>query len=174
MSAVDFAAWARPNLELLLGGRTFVVRPPSVAQARLVLALAVRFEVGEERTPPEVMEILDGLPDDGHPALGETYTEIVEAGIDPVTLSRVGVYATLVWARGREYADAAAEIIWGPERDAAAADAPGKASSRSRSGRRRTSPTSGSATPTTTTSTASRSTASTGRSRAKPKGKPSR
>lgn len=174
MSAVDFGAWAKPDLELLLGGRTFSVRPPSVAQARMVVALAVRFEVGEERTPQEVRDVLATLPTDGHPALGDTYDELVEAGIDPVTLSRMGVYATLAWARGREYADAAAEIIWGPERDAAAADAPGKASSRSRSGRRKTSPTSGSASRTTTTSTASPSSGSTGRSPAKPRASRSR
>lgn len=121
--AVDFGAWARPDLVLTLGGRTYVVRPPSVADMRQVLALAVRAEVGRDAVPAEVAAVLDDLPTDGHPALGAAYGDLVAAGVDPETLARVGVYATLFWARGREYADAAAEAVWGPERDKAAADA---------------------------------------------------
>lgn len=115
MSAVDFDAWACPDLTLTLRGRTYTVRPPSVADMRQVLALAVRAEAGRDRTPPEVLAILDGLPSDGHPALGDAYGAMVADGQDPTTIDRVGVYATLFWARGREYADHVAQAIWGPE-----------------------------------------------------------
>ena len=136
MSAVDFDAWARPGLPITLGGVAYTVAPPSVRDMRLVLALAARIEVGRDRLPPAINDILEDLPTDGHPALGDTYQAMVAGGVDPVTIDRVGVYATLFWARGREYADFVAERIWGPERDAAA-DADPKAS-RSRSGRPRT------------------------------------
>lgn len=123
MSAVDFGAWARPDLVLTLGSHTFTVREPSVGDMRQVLALAVRAEVGRDKVPAEILAILDGLPDDGHPALGETYAEMLAANVGKETLARMGVYATLFWAYGREAADRVAERIWGPERDAAAAEA---------------------------------------------------
>lgn len=169
MSAVDFGAWARPDLVFTLGGVAYAVKPPSVAAMRQVLALAVRAEVGRDRLPEEIRDVLDELPSDSHPALGGTYQELVDAGVDPETISRVGVYATLFWARGREYADFIAEAVWGPERDLAKAEAGGARPKGSKSGRRRTGPSTASVNRSTTTSKASPSSRTTGKSPAKPK-----
>ncbi|MCM6761393.1 hypothetical protein NB037_03090 [Rathayibacter sp. ZW T2_19] len=168
MTTVDFGAWAR-GLTLTLGSVTYTVPEPSVADMRQVLALAVRAEVGRDNVPAEILEILENLPDDGHPALGTAYDELVRDGVGSHTLDRMGVYATLFWARGREYADSVAEKVWGPEREAAAAQAKDAARPKARrTGRQPTGQPSASESPTTSTSTASRSTRSTARSRAKP------
>jgi hypothetical protein len=169
VSAVDFGAWARPDLVLTLGSRTYTVPEPSVAAMGDLLALAVRAEVGADAVPPEVQAILDGLPDDGHPALGPVYTQMVADGVGPQTLHRMGVYATLFWARSRQYADAAAEMLWGPERDLAAKEAEGARPKGSRTGRKPTTRPSASASRTTTTRTAPRSTSGTDQSPEKPK-----
>lgn len=166
MSAVDFGAWARPDLVLTLGPRTFTVREPSVGDMRQVLALAVRAEVGRDQVPPEIIAILDTLPTDGHPALGDTYTEMVDAGVGRETLARIGVYATLFWAYGRKAADSVAERTWGQDNaDTEGSDRP----KGSRSGRTRTGRSTASVNPSTPTNPVSRSTRTTGKSPGQPK-----
>lgn len=116
-SATDFAAWAQQDLVIPIGGRTFVVRPPSVADAGKLLACAVRGEVNLRMVkgpiPDEVQRVLDTIGDE-HPALGPAYDEMVEAGLSPVTIDRLAYYATFYWARGEEYADTLARVLFTP------------------------------------------------------------
>lgn len=122
-SATDFKAWAQQDLVMTLptalGDRDFRVRPPSVADAGKLLACAVRGEVnlglfpGNE-IPEEVQAVLDTIEPTEHPALGATYDEMVKAGLSPVTIDRVAYYATFYWARGEEYADTLARLLFTP------------------------------------------------------------
>jgi hypothetical protein len=120
VSATDFAAWVTPDLELPLpGGRIYTVRPPSVEAAKKIIACAVRAEVNlglvAGEVPAEVQEILATIGKDEHPALGdEVYQQLVADGVDPWTIDKMAVYAIFFWARGREYADTLARIMWTP------------------------------------------------------------
>lgn len=117
-TAPDFAAWAVPDLVLPLGERTYTVRPPSVDDMGKLLACAVRGEVNlgivEGEIPDEVQEILDTITGDEHPALGDAYAQMVADGVHPVTIDRMGYYAVFYWARGQEYADTLAALLFTP------------------------------------------------------------
>lgn len=127
MSAVDFAEWAAPDLVFTNlgadsegnGGFTFRVRPPSVADSAKVLALAVRGEInmgvitGVE-IPEPVQEILNSIGPGDHPALGRAYYDMRDAGLSAATIDRAAYYAIFYWARGRNYADALAALMWAP------------------------------------------------------------
>lgn len=117
-STSDFKAWAQQDLVIPLGDRTFTVRPPSVDAAGKLLACAVRGEVNlrivEGPIPDDVQAVLDTIGKDEHPALGDTYKEMVAAGLSPVTIDRLGYYAVFYWARGEEYADTLARILFTP------------------------------------------------------------
>lgn len=119
MSAVDFGDWAAPGLELVLGGRTYLVRPPSVGDAKVILAAAARGEVNLGITPgplpDEVASILEAVKRDDHPALGaDVYSQMVADDVPAVTIDRMTYYAVFYWARGREYADRLAALLWVP------------------------------------------------------------
>lgn len=119
MSARDFAAWAEPNLVLTLGERTYTVRPPSVADAGKLLALAVRGEVAVGIAPgpvsEDVQEVLDSIGPDEHPALGrDVYAQLVADGASQVTIDRMAYYAIFYWARSAEYADWIAAALFTP------------------------------------------------------------
>lgn len=117
-SAADFKAWAQQDLVIPLGDRTFTVRPPSVDDAGKLLACAVRGEVFlgivKGPIPDEVQEVLDSIEPGEHPALGDTYQEMVDAQLSPVTIDRFAYYAIFYWARGEEYADRLARILFTP------------------------------------------------------------
>lgn len=117
MAAVDFEEWAAPGMRLTLGGRTYIVPPPSVAAARQILAAAVRAEVNlgiaEGPVPTEVQAVLDTIGD-GHPALGPVFDQLVEAGAPAATIDRMSYYAVFYWARGKAFADGLAEALWAP------------------------------------------------------------
>lgn len=117
-SATDFSSWAVPDLVLRLGERTFVVRPPSVDDMGKLLACAVRGEVNlgliPGTIPAEVQAVLDTIKDE-HPALGPAFHEMVAAGIDPITIDRMGYYAVFYWARGKDFADRLAILLWARE-----------------------------------------------------------
>lgn len=117
-SASDFKSWAEPDLVIPLGGRDFIVRPPSVGNMGKLLACAVRGEVklglAEGPIPDEVQQVLDTIEPDEHPALGDTYQEMVDAGLHPVTIDRFAYYAVFYWARGEEYADSLARVLFTP------------------------------------------------------------
>ncbi|NHI16866.1 DUF7426 family protein [Microbacterium excoecariae] len=143
MTAVDFGEWAADGLTLTFGGRTYDVRPPSVEGAKQVLAAAVRGEINlgliEGEIPDEVQQVLNSIGDT-HPALGSVYDELVRDGVDSATIDRMGYYAVFYWARGREYADKLAAILWAPRAIADGAPKDGgrapKGSKRRRTGRR--------------------------------------
>ncbi|MDT3331402.1 hypothetical protein Q9S78_12055 [Microbacterium sp. KSW-18] len=126
MAAVDFGAWAAPNLEIKLGDRTYEVRPPSVEDAKLILALAVRGEVKlgmvKAKVPTEVEALIKTIPKDAHPALGDAFERMRRDGHPAATIDRVAYYAIFFWARGKAYADSLAAILWTP-RATEAADA---------------------------------------------------
>jgi hypothetical protein len=128
VSAVDFAEWAAPDLVFNnlgadsegRGGRTFRVRPPSVGDMAKVLALAARGEVnlgvapaGTE-LPAEIAEVLDSIEPGDHPALGSTFHEMRDYGISSATIDRAAYYAIFYWARGKEYADSLATLLFAP------------------------------------------------------------
>lgn len=122
-SASDFKAWAQqdlviPDLDTPLGVRTFRVRPPSVGDGGKLLACAVRGEVKlglvEGPIPDDVQAVLDTIEPGDHPALGETYQELVDAGVSQFTIDRLAYYAIFYWARGEEYADTLARILFTP------------------------------------------------------------
>lgn len=124
MGAVDFSEWVAPDLTITLGDRTYTVRPPSVEAAKQILAAAVRGEVNlglvKGTVPPEVQAVLDAIEPDRHPALGDAFTAMVEDGVPATTIDRVAYYAVFYWARGKEYADTLAKVLWLP-RDVASA-----------------------------------------------------
>ncbi|WP_417555591.1 hypothetical protein [Microbacterium sp.] len=126
-TASDFASWAVPDLILPLGGRTYTVRPPSVGDMGKLIACAVRGEVDlgivEGPIPDEVQEILDTITGDEHPALGDVYAQLVADGVHPVTIDRMTYYAIFYWARGQEYADALATLLFAPRELGAAEEA---------------------------------------------------
>ncbi|MFD6699685.1 MULTISPECIES: hypothetical protein [unclassified Microbacterium] len=130
MSAADFQAWAIPDLVIPLGGRDYSVRPPSVGNMGKLLACAVRGEIAlglaEGPIPDEVQAVLDTISPDEHPALGDVYQQMVDDGQHPVTIDRMAYYAIFYWAKGKEYADALAEVLWTPRETAkvVAAEAP--------------------------------------------------
>lgn len=130
MSAVDFEQWATPDLTITLGGRTYSVRPPSVDSAKKIIAAAVRGEVNlglvKGEIPDAVQSVLDSIGPDEHPALGDAYARMAADGVPSATIDRVAYYAVFFWARGKEYADTLAKVLWLPreagEQDGADAD----------------------------------------------------
>jgi hypothetical protein len=166
--SVDFSQWAIPALPLTLGGRTYEVRPPCVADMRKLLACAVRAEVNlgvaKGPIPDDIQTVLDTIKPDDHPALGKAvYDQMVADGVHPTTIDRMAYYAVLYWTRGKTVADVYAAALWTPRDQPEApteeqSDLAGKAlpTSRRSSGRR-----SGSANRSTSTSTGSRSTRTT-------------
>ncbi|POH63634.1 MULTISPECIES: DUF7426 family protein [Cryobacterium] len=117
MSAIDFGEWVASDLELKLGGHTYTVRPPTVEAAKMILAAAVMGEVHlglvEGEVPPEVQAILDSIGDE-QPALGEAHAAMVADGLPAVNIDRMAYYAVFYWARGKEYADTLAKMMWLP------------------------------------------------------------
>ena len=128
--AVDFGEWAAPGLELTFGGGTYMVPPPTVEDAKKLLAMAVRAEIGlglvKGEIPDEVKAVLDTIPSGEHPALGPAYALLVAADVPQPTIDRMAYYATFYWARGKPYADALARILWEPveAEEAEAGDTP--------------------------------------------------
>jgi len=118
MPSVDFAAWVTPDLDVTLAGHAYSCPPPSVASARVIVALAAISEVrmGLTLTPvdPEIQAIGDAqkipLSDI---TLGVDLASAMEAdGIDRDTIDRVGFYALHYWSRGKAMADAIATLLW--------------------------------------------------------------
>lgn len=121
MTASDFSSWAVPDLVLTLGERDYTIAPPSVGDMRKLLACAVRGEVNlgilrNAEIPAEVQAVLDTIKPDEHPALGEeTYQQMVADGVDSETIDRMAYYTVFYWARGKDYADRLALLLWGRE-----------------------------------------------------------
>ncbi len=116
MSAVDFAAWATPDLILTLGPKRYAVKPPSVEASAQLLAVAVRAEINLGLVPGPMPDALQEILDTvgaSEPALGPVYDQMVADGVDPETLDRFSYYATFYWAKGAEYAGRIAELLWG-------------------------------------------------------------
>ncbi len=127
MSAKDFDRFARPPHELTLRGRSYMVQPPSVDDSGVLLACAVRGEIVlglvQGELPDEVQAVLDGIKPGEHPALGATYDRLVADGVDQVTIDRMAYYMVFFWARGQDYADMIAELLWSLEVDVSAGGA---------------------------------------------------
>ncbi len=122
-SAVDFDEWAAPGLTLTWRGAEYHVPPPTVEAAAQVLASAVlgeiKFGLVKSEVPDEVKKILAEIGT-GHPALSqEVYDQMAADGVPEPTINRMSVYATFYWARGRQYADWIAPLLWGKPRDTA-------------------------------------------------------
>lgn len=144
VSAVDFTEWAAPDLTFTfpesafekghgIGGRTFIVRPPTVDGMTKVLALAIRGEVEfrlveATEVPAHVQSIIDSIAPDEHPALGPTFYEMRDAHLNDPTLNRAAYYTIFYWARGKAYAEDFANRVFRQldEAATAGADAPRK------------------------------------------------
>lgn len=119
MATVDFADWVADDLRIPLGGKTYEVQPPSVAQAKVILACAVQSEVRLGLTKRELdddtKDILAKLEQTplGEVSLGkDVYDEMVTDGVPAVTINRVALYAVWFWAYGKKLADAFAALMW--------------------------------------------------------------
>lgn len=128
MASVDFTDWVAPNLVLTLGGKTYTVAPPNVAESRLILALAVRSEIQLGLTkvamPPELAAALEhasGQPL-GEITLGDQYQTLIDDGHAAPTIDRMAFYAMLYWARGKGRADDLAQAMWSVAQGDADAD----------------------------------------------------
>lgn len=127
MATVDFSGWVADDLQIPLGGKTYTVPPPSVDQAKGILACALQAEqrLGFTTRPlpdgmQEILDKLEGIPL-GHVSLTESvYSEMVADGVPAVTLNRVALYAVWFWAYGKKLAEAFAELLWAvPDEDEA-------------------------------------------------------
>ncbi|WHE35149.1 hypothetical protein [Microbacterium sp. BDGP8] len=120
--AVDFAQWAAPDLVLTLGERVYNVVPPSVEQARKVIALAARGEVNlrivRGKIPEAAQQVLATIGPLERPGLGDAAAQMMADGIPVETIDRMHYYAIFYWTRGKEYADALAVALWAPRADA--------------------------------------------------------
>jgi hypothetical protein len=128
MGAIAFDNWVKPDLELQLRGKTYTVPPPDVERAQKILAAAVLGEIrlGLVRgdVPEEVTEILSRVSKGEHFALtDEVHRQMVADKVPQVSIDRMAYYAVFYWARGQEYADTIAALMWGPEIAAEAAAA---------------------------------------------------
>lgn len=117
-SASDFAAWAQKDLVIPFEGQTYRVCPPDVDRAGVLLACAIRAEVNlglvAGPIPEGVQEVLDSITDE-HPALTEeVYQQMVANKVPKVSIDRFAYYATFFWARGEEYADMLARLMFTP------------------------------------------------------------
>jgi len=116
VGAVDFSEGAAPALELTFGGRTYEVQPPTVEGSKQLIAAAVRAEVNlglvKGEIPPAVLEVLSTIGPGEHPALGEAYALLAADGVPQQSIDRMAYYATFYWARGKEYADSLATILF--------------------------------------------------------------
>jgi hypothetical protein len=133
MGTVDFSDWAVPDLELALGGKKYVISPPSVKQVQHILALTVRAEINlglaTGPLPQDLQDVLVSLGDTklGVVTMGQAvYDQLVEDGYPPITIDRMAYYALFFWSRGKGRADALATVLWAP-RDTEEPDAPGEA-----------------------------------------------
>lgn len=119
----DFTAWARPDLVLTIDGREYRSRPPTVGEAPLFLAIAVRIElyVGlvDGEMPANLAELIEQQANDQTVAQvtlrPETVDELVADHVPLETINRMGLYAALYWARGEAAADLVAELAWGQD-----------------------------------------------------------
>jgi len=138
--SVDFAAWVEPNLHVTLNGVDYSIPPPSVAKARIIVALAVvsehRLGLVKEDPDPEVVAIVEAQTDSlSMITLGqEVYDRMVSDGVSQVTIDRVGYYTLHYAARGKAQADWLAAAMWSPDVKDVTDTAP-KAQRRSKSGR---------------------------------------
>lgn len=138
MGSVDFTEWAEPNLDLTLGGKHYLVPPPSVDQAKQILACAVAFEtatgLSKAALPDDVRATVARLADTpiADLTLGAGVTaQLAADGASQLTINRMGYYGMFFWARGKARADAIALELW-TEREEVEDSAP-KARRRSRS-----------------------------------------
>jgi hypothetical protein len=117
MGVTDFNTWVAPDLTLTLRGRSYTKRTPSVEEMGMILAAAVRAEVNLELVdgpiPVEIQEVLDTIGDK-HPALGDAYEQMVADNVAPYERDRMAYYAVFYWARGKDYADRLAKVLWSP------------------------------------------------------------
>ncbi|WP_424448847.1 DUF7426 family protein [Microbacterium arborescens] len=127
-TAVDFAEWAAPDLVLTLGERVYNVAPPSVDRAKKILALAVRAELNLKIVrgdmPQTVADVIATIGPLERPALGDVAAQMTADDVPVETIDRMDYYAVFYWARGKEYADALAVVLWAPRADAPGGDAP--------------------------------------------------
>lgn len=114
---VDFDEWSTaPGFAVALRGRTYQVPPRSVDDWGLCLAAAALAEhnlgIVPGDPPDGVRERLASIQPGDHPALGGVYGQMIDDGLPPALVDRVAYYAVFLVARGREYADAIATLLW--------------------------------------------------------------
>jgi len=137
--SVDFTAWVEPDLDVTLGGVQYSCPPPSVAKAKIIVALAVvsehRLGLVKDDPDPELVALTEAQDDPlAVITLGrDIYNRMVADGVTQITIDRVGYYALHYWARGKAQADWLAVAMWSPYIGEQAEETP-KARRRSKSG----------------------------------------
>lgn len=136
----DFKAWAEPSLRLPWGDRIYEVHPPSVGDAKKVLAAAVRAEielglVDSKDVPDGALEVLNDIEPGDAFSLGAAYDEMAADGVPQRTIDRMAYYAVFYWARSEAYADWVATIMFAP-REVADVNPKARSSSQPKTGRR--------------------------------------
>ena len=114
---VDFGEWSSaPGFTVKLGGGTYEVPPRNLDDWGLCAAAAT---LGEYRlgfvkgdAPASVLEQVARIKPGDHPALGPVYNQMIADGLPQILVDRVAYYAVFLVARGKEYADALAGLIW--------------------------------------------------------------
>ncbi|GAA4600341.1 hypothetical protein GCM10023194_81410 [Planotetraspora phitsanulokensis] len=156
----DLDEFFDPTLKLPVGGKTYVIQPPSAEVGLLcqrLMQASIAHESGQDVDGEGLNKLAQVVLDDDQERdlyqriLGATFDELVADGVDWAKVQHVGTTA-LVWVAAGE--DAAAKI-W--EDRSGEAAAPNRATRRSTAAAARSTRSRGSAT-TTTRATASRST----------------
>lgn len=121
MATVDFSSWAVPDLKVTLGGKRYAVRPPSVDEARVLVALCAQSEVslGLATGPldADLADVIDQVADKHIGDLSltpEVHAEMLADGVAQMTVDRIAYYAVHYWVRGKARADALATLLWSP------------------------------------------------------------
>lgn len=116
MTAVDFEAWAVPDLTLTFKGRSYTVPPPDVDRAKVIMASALRAEVNLGIVAGPVDEEIDRIlatVGDSHPALTDgVYEQMAADGVPVKSIDRMSYFAVFYWARSAEYAGWIATRLW--------------------------------------------------------------
>ncbi|MGA6128835.1 MULTISPECIES: DUF7426 family protein [unclassified Microbacterium] len=120
MTAVDFDDWAAPDLVLTIKGNEYRVPPPCTIDAKKILAAAalgeIRLGLVSGEASEEVQRILTAVRPDDHFALtNRVYEQMVADRVAKTTIDRMAYYAVFYWARGKQYADMVASLMWSGE-----------------------------------------------------------
>lgn len=95
------------RLRLPIGGRTYIVEPPSAADGAYLMnlmALGLAADAGVDVTGFD-LDISDGNPDFGARTLGAAYQQMLDDGLSMPQVGFAAETAFLAWTVSKEYAE---------------------------------------------------------------------